>query len=124
MSTWTSDTARAMTAPEEVQVATRRPDGTLRRPRTIWIVRDGERVFIRSTNGRGADWFRAATATGGGQIQARGTAYDVRFTEVHDEADLAAADAGYRAKYGHYASIVDHLAEAGQRAATLEVHPA
>ena len=124
LSTWTSDTARAMTAPEEVQVATRRPDGTLRRPRTIWIVRDGERVFIRSTNGRGADWFRAATATGGGQIQARGTAYDVRFTEVHDEADLAAADAGYRAKYGHYASIVDHLAEAGQRAATLEVHPA
>ena len=53
MSTWTSDTARAMTAPQEVQVATRRADGTLRRPRTIWIVRDGVRVFIRSTNGRG-----------------------------------------------------------------------
>ena len=46
------------------------------------------------------------------------------FTEVHDEADLAAADAGYRAKYGHYASIVDHLEEDGPRAATLEVHPA
>ncbi|WP_256530056.1 hypothetical protein [Actinoallomurus rhizosphaericola] len=29
-----------------------------------------------------------------------------------------------RAKYGHHASIVDHLQEQGLRAATLEVHPA
>jgi hypothetical protein len=27
------------------------------------------------------------------EIHARGTAYAVRFTEVHDEADIAAADA-------------------------------
>ena len=124
METWTSDTARAVAAPEEVHVAVRRTDGTLTRPRIIWIVRDGARVFVRSTNGRGADWFRSATASGAGQIIARGTAYDVLFTEVHDEADLAAADAGYRAKYGHYPSIVDHLEEDGPRAATLEVHPA
>ena len=63
MSTWTSDTARAMTAPQEVLVATRRPDGTLRRPRTIWIVRDGERVFIRSTNGRTAFAFVIVVTT-------------------------------------------------------------
>ena len=81
-------------------------------------------MFIRSTNGRTAAWFRAAIATGAGQIQTRSTAYDVTFTEVHDEFDLAAADAGYRSKYGHYASIVDHLEEAGPRAASLEVHPA
>jgi hypothetical protein len=87
-------------------------------------VAEGDRVFVRSTNGRGADWFRAAIATGSGRIHARGTAYDVVFTEVHDEADLAAADSGYRTKYGQYASIVDHLEEEGPRAATLEVHPA
>ena len=45
------------------------------------------------------------------------------FTEA-DDADLTLVDAGYRAKYGHYASIVDHLVEDGPRAATLEVHPA
>lgn len=123
MSDWTSATARAVTAPREVQVVTRRRDGTLRRPRTIWIVSHGGRVFVRSTNGRSADWFRAATATGSGQIKARGAAYEVRFTEVREPADLAAADAAYRAKYGHYASIVDHLEEEGPRAATLEVHP-
>jgi hypothetical protein len=124
MSTWNMQDVRAITSPQEVQVVTRRGDETLRRPRTIWVVGDGDRVFIRSTDGRGAAWFRAAIAAGAGQIIARGTAYDVRFTEVDDEADLAAADAGYRAKYGHYASIVDHLEEEGPRSATLEVHPA
>ncbi|GAA3817218.1 DUF2255 family protein [Cellulomonas soli] len=123
MSTWTEQDAHALTAPQEVQVVTRRPDGTLRSPTIIWIVGDGDRVFVRSTNGRGAGWFRGAIATGTGQILARGTAYDVTFTEA-DDADLTLVDAGYRAKYGHYASIVDHLVEDGPRAATLEVHPA
>jgi hypothetical protein len=62
----------------------RRRDRLLRRPRTIWIVRDGERVFIRSTEGRGADWFRGATDTGTGQISAGGQTYEVLFTEVTD----------------------------------------
>jgi hypothetical protein len=124
MSTWTPQTAQTITGPQEVQVVTRRQDGTLRRPRIIWIVGDGDRVFIRSTNGRTADWFRAATATGSGQVIARGTTYDVVFTEVTGDADLARVDAGYRRKYGQYPSIVDHLEGPEPRAATLEVHPA
>lgn len=124
MPDWSSDALRALSSTEEVRLATRRRDGTLRNPRIIWVVTSGRRVFIRSTNGRAAAWFTAATATGAGRLQARGAAYDVTFTEVDDEGDLALADAGYRAKYGHYASIVDHLEEDGPRAATLEVHPA
>ena len=122
MSTWTPQAARAVTAPQEVQVVIRRPDGTLRPPRIIWIVGDGDRVFIRSTNGRTADWFRGAIATGTGQVLARGTTYDVVFTEA-ESSDLARVDAAYRRKYGAYGSIVDHLVEDGPRAATLEVHP-
>lgn len=124
MPDWSRDALRALRSTEEVQLATRRRDGTLRTPRIIWVVTSGQRVFIRSTNGRSAAWFRAATATSAGRLQARGAAYDVTFTEVHDEGDLALADAGYRAKYAHYPSIVDHLEEHGPRAATLEVHPA
>jgi hypothetical protein len=95
----------------------------MRRPRTIWIVRDAERVFVRSTNGRSADWFRAALATGAGQVLARGAAYDVTFTEA-DDGDLPRVDAAYRRKYRRYGSIVDHLAGPEPRAATLEVRPA
>lgn len=124
MSSWTAGQAAAIAAPQEVRVVTRRPDGTLRRPTTIWIVRDGERVFVRSTNGRGAGWFRAAVATGTGQIVAGGQTFDVAFDEVTDAGDLAAVDRGYRDKYGHYPSIVDHLEEDGPRSATLLVEPA
>jgi hypothetical protein len=124
MPDWTTQAVRDLASAEELHLATRRRDGSLRSPRIIWVVTSGSRVFIRSTNGRSAAWFRSAIATHAGQIRARGGAYDVTFTEVREEADLAVADAGYRAKYGHYARIVDHLEEAGPRAATLELHPA
>ena len=122
MSEWNPAEARAITAPEEVRVAPRRLDGSLRRPRTIWIVGDGDRVFIRSTNGPTADWFRGALVTGAGQIVAGRTAYDVTFTPA-EPADLPSVDTAYR-KYGRYASIVEHLLGPGPRAATLHVHPA
>jgi hypothetical protein len=123
MTQWSSADARAIATPEEIQLATRRQNGTLRKPRTIWIVSEGDWVFIRSTNGRTADWFRAATATGAGQLIADGTAYEVVFRET-ENAELPRVDAAYRAKYGRYASIVDHLVQAVPRAATLDVHPA
>lgn len=121
---WTSGALHDLATAEEVRLATRRPDGTLRRPRIVWVVTHDERVFIRSTNGVTADWYRAATRTGVGQLTARRTAHDVTFIHVDADTDLALADAGYRAKYGHYASIVDHLEQTGPRAATLELHPA
>lgn len=123
MSTWTPETARSLSASQEIQILTRRTDGTLRRPRIIWIVRHDDRVFIRSTNGRDADWFRGAIATGTGQIVSGGSAQEVTFTEA-DANVLPQVGEAYRAKYGNYASIVDHLEESGPRAATLEVLPA
>lgn len=122
MSTWTTTDAEQLAAPQEVGVATRRRDGSVRNPRVIWIVRAGDRVFIRSTNGRGADWFRWAIATGTGQINSGTTTFDVAFREVIG-AGLDTVDDAYRDKYGKYASIVDHLQEDGPRAATLEVLP-
>jgi hypothetical protein len=100
MSTWTTQAARAVTAPQEVQ------------------------VFIRSTNGRTADWFRGAAAagTGTGPLIARGATYEVVFTEAQGS-DLAQVDSAYRQKYGAYPFIVDHLEEDEPRAGTLEVHP-
>jgi hypothetical protein len=64
----------------------------------------------------------SATATGTGQLVARGTTYEVVFTEAQD-GDLARVDAAYRRKHGAYPSIVDPLEGDEPRAATLEVHP-
>lgn len=123
MKAWTPEDATTLTAPQEVQVVTRRADGSLRRPRTIWVVGVGSKVFVRSTNGRTADWFRWALATGTGRLVAGRRSADVVFVEAA-ESDLAGVDAAYRAKYGSYASIVEHLVGPGPRAATLEIAPA
>lgn len=124
MTTWDAPAHAAVTGPEEVRIVTRRCDGSLRRPRIIWIVPVDDRVFIRSANGRGADWFRRALATGEGQILAGGATYEIAFGEAAD-ADLPDVDEGYRRKYGRrYASIVEDLLDAGPRDATLEIRPA
>ena len=123
MKTWNIEDAAILSAPDEVQVVTYRRDGRARQPTTIWIVRDGADVFIRSTNGRTAAWFRAAITNRAGQVVARDNVFDVTFTEA-EEHELTRVDAAYRAKYGRYPSIVDHLEEQGPRSATLQVHPA
>mgnify|MGYP001174231081 CR=1 FL=1 len=123
MSTWDTEIARALTAPDEVRLSTVRRDGSHRTPPIIWDVAVGDRVFIRSTNGRGADWFRWAIATGRGRLEAGHAAYEVVFVEA-EEIDLPQVDAAYRRTYRRYAAIVDHLLTDGPRAATLEVLPA
>ena len=123
MASWTAEQVAEIASPQEVQVLPRRRDGSLRAPTTIWIVGDGNRLFVRSTNGRTAAWFRAAIATGSGQIVSDGGASDVTFAEAA-EADLPAVDTAYRHKYARYAGIVDHLLQDGPRSATLQVHPA
>jgi hypothetical protein len=123
MAEWTTEQAALIAAAEEVHVITQRRDGAPGRPVTIWIVADGDRVFIRSTNGRTAAWFRGALATGAGQIVAGGRTSEVTFTEA-DPSDLPIVDTAYRRKYGRYASIVDHLVGNGPREATLQVRPA
>ena len=70
MSAWTASTLAVFTTVEEVRIVTQRQDGSLRRPRIIWVVALSDRLFIRSVNGRDADWFRWAIATGtGSEVQ-------------------------------------------------------
>jgi hypothetical protein len=123
MADWTAEQVTQIASPEEAQVIARRRDGSPGRPTTIWIVGDGDRLFIRSTNGRTASWFRGEIATGAGQIVSGGRASDVTFAEA-PAANLPTVDMAYRQKYGHYASIVDHLVGNGPREATLQVRPA
>jgi hypothetical protein len=40
----------------------RQRDGSLARPRTIWVVRHGDDLYVRSVNGRTSAWFRGTQA--------------------------------------------------------------
>ncbi len=124
MSTWTSDELKKIGAAEELQIAGRQPDGTLRNLTTIWVVRVGDDLYVRSVYGRTSAWFRGVLARHEGHIRAGGVDKDVAFIEEDDPAINAQIDAAYRAKYRRYAqSIIDSIISPQARAATGKLTP-
>ena len=122
MSTWSSDELSKIGAAEELELASMRRDGTLRKPVTMWVVRHGDDLYVRSVNGRGSSWFRGAQARHEAHIQAGGVDKDVLLIETDGLDDEL--DAAYRAKYRRYAeSIVGSIVTPQARAATLKLLP-
>ena len=52
MTAWTSDELDKIGTAEELHLASVRRDGTLRKPVTMWVVRHGDDLYVRSVNGR------------------------------------------------------------------------
>jgi hypothetical protein len=122
MSEWTHDELSPIGAAEELEIATRRRDGTMRNSATIWVVRLGDDLYVRSVNGRTSSWFRGAQASHEAHIEAAGVGKDVLLVETDDLNDEI--DAAYRTKYGRYAeSIVGSIVSPEARAATLKLVP-
>jgi hypothetical protein len=122
MSTWTSDELTRIGGAEELEIASLRRDATLRRPVTIWVVRHGDDLYVRSVYGRTSSWFRGAQVRHEAHIEAGGVDKDVLLVETGDMNDEL--DAAYRAKYHRYAeSIVGSIVSPQARAATLKLVP-
>jgi hypothetical protein len=122
MSKWTDNELSRIGAAEELEIASPRRDGTLRNPVTIWVVRHGDDLYVRSVNGRTSSWFRSAQARHEAHIEAGGVENDVLLVETDDLNDEI--DAAYRAKYHRYAeSIVGSIVTPNARAATLKLAP-
>ncbi len=83
---------------EELQLASARPDGTLRPYVTMWVVWAGDDLYVRSACGPNNPWFRRAKASGAGRIRAGGLGWDVTLSEAAPDVH-AAIDAAYHAKY-------------------------
>ena len=121
--TWTDEELTGIADAEELEIASRRGDGTLRRPRTIWVVRHGEDLYVRSVNGPAAAWYRGARDRHEGHIAAGGVDRDVVFADAEDALEDA-VDKAYRSKYSRYAaSILDHITSEQARATTLRLVP-
>ena len=119
MSAWTVDELDAIAAADELQLTA--SGQTV----TIWVVRVGDDVYVRSVRGRTSGWFRHVRQGHEGRISAGGVEKDVTFVEVGvDEADDEMGKA-YRSKYGdrYPAAFIDPLLTAEARAATLRLDP-
>src|SRR6202022_4219785 len=105
MTQWTSDQLDNVGKAEELQITSIRRDGTLGKPVTVWVVRHGDDLYLRSVKGSSAHWFRGTQEKHEGRIGAGGVQQDITFVEAgHDvEADV---DAAYRAKYRRYAGSI------------------
>jgi len=124
MTTWTSDESIRIGTAEELQIASRRRDGTLRNPVTIWVVRVGDDLYVRSVNGRASAWFRGVQMRHEGQMRAGGVDKDVTFVEETDPDLNDQIDAAYRTKYRPYAaSIINHITSPEAPAATIKLVP-
>ena len=123
MTAWTTSELDKIAAAEELQIASLRPDGTLRSPVTIWVVRHGDDLYVRSYKGRGASWFRGVQDRHEGHIRAGGVNKDVTFVDA-DPTINDQIDAAYRAKYHRYgASYITPMVSSEVRATTIKLVP-
>ena len=123
MTAWTPDELNRIGAADELQIASRRADGSLRKFVTIWAVRSGDQVYVRSAYGHDNGWFRRALASGDGRIRAGGVERDVAFEEPGPEVATEVTTA-YHAKYDRYgARMVGTVVSSDAVGSTLRIVP-
>jgi hypothetical protein len=123
MTTWTSEELDRIGGAEELEIAPLRRDETLRKPVTVWVVRVGDGLYVRSGYGRGAAWYRGVQVRHEGRIEAAGLGRNVTFTNV-DPADNDKIDAAYRAKYSrHGLQYVASVVTTEARSTTIRLVP-
>ena len=123
MTEWTGDELTKIGNAEELQIASLRHDGTLRKPVTIWVAPDGDHLYVRSVKGPAATWFRGTQERHEGRIRAGGIEKDVTFVDADHEIDDE-VDAAYRAKYRRYAgSILNSVLTPQARSTTVKLLP-
>ena len=126
---WRADELSTIDGNGEVEIATRRSDGMLRAARIVWIVRNGNAVYVRSVNGTTAAWYRGVQTCHEGKLSAGRLQRGVVFAEAGAHAGEGsglddALDAAYRRKYGSSSSAVARITADVARATTLRVDPA
>ena len=123
MTAWTSDELNKIGAAEELEIASIRRDGRRRNPVTIWVVRRGDDIYVRSVNGRTGVWFRGTELRHEGRIWAGGVEKDVTFVDA-DPGLNDQIDAAYRAKYRRYAAnIISSIVSSKARSSTIKLVP-
>ena len=123
MIAWANQELDKIAAAEELELASAGRDGTLRKPVTIWVVRHGDDLYVRSFKGRTSAWFRATRVRRQGQIRAGGVLKDVSFGDA-DRYLNHRIDAACRTKYRRYgARFLDPMVSPEARSATIKLVP-
>ena len=100
---WSAGELELIDRAPELQLASRRPDGSIRPFVTVWMVRVGTDVYVRSGAGYGgvSKWLPRARDAGGGMVRVEDQEWPAIFTHV-DPTDPVHLDidGAYVHKYG------------------------
>lgn len=122
MASWNPTELETIASAREIEISSLRADGTLTRPVTIWAVRVGDEVYVRSVRGSAGGWYKAARRRHEGRIEAGDIAVDVAYEELPHHLD-AEIDAAYKEKYGYPSNPVDSITTGAAQATTIRVVP-
>ena len=106
----------------ELQLASRRPDGSIRSFVTVWMVRVGADVYVRSGAGYGglSRWFPRARDAGTGIIRVEDQEWPAVFSHLGPTDPVhAEIDGAYLRKYGGSFGMTD----AANHEHTLSITP-
>ncbi|HVV89285.1 MAG TPA: DUF2255 family protein [Solirubrobacterales bacterium] len=119
---WNATELERIAASREVEISALREDGALTKPVTIWCVRVGDELYVRSVRGGAGGWYKAAEQRHEGRIEADETAVDVAFEDMPHHLDEE-IDAAYKEKYGYPSDPVDSMIADAAKATTTRVVP-
>ena len=119
---WTADELDRLHRAQELRVAGRRADGTLRPLVIVWAVVVHGDLYLRSVRGAGGAWYRGVQERHEGRIESGGVEADVRFVDVADGDPVeGSVDDAYTEKYPSSRSAVAAITSSEARATTMRV---
>lgn len=123
MTDWRADELAAIGGAEEIQIAPDGGDGARGRAATIWVVRVGDKLYVRPYRGSLAKWYRRAIRSRRGTVRTSHLLQRVRFDDA--ETDMQTQiDHAYRTKYAAQSSShVQRMVGPAAIATTLRLQP-
>jgi hypothetical protein len=121
---WSPAELQEINAARELQIASRRADGTLRQWVPIWAVSTGGLVYVRTWYWRDTGWFGHVLASRRARIRVPGLEADVAVEDVGEGTPelRAGVNAAYETKYGRGGGT-ERMVSAEAAAATLRLSP-
>ena len=103
---WSPEQLKRIDESGELQIASRRADGTLRQFVPIWVVSAGGQVYVRTWYRRTTGWYGRVLETGRARVRVPGLEADVTVEDVGEgPGELrSTVDQAYRDKYGRFGS--------------------
>jgi hypothetical protein len=111
-----------LAATEEVRIETTRPDGTTRTT-IIWVMTDGDGVFVRSVRGDRGYWYQRAVEHPGVALHIDGRRIAATAVPARDEDSIARCSAAIQRKYAGVPGEKSMLAAKTLRT-TMRLEPA